>query len=47
MGIEAETHSQSLDGALRILLKRGERIIGAKGIKDNSKPLTESTNLGS
>ena len=30
-----------------ILQKTGERIVGVRGAKDNTRTLTESTNLGS
>jgi hypothetical protein len=47
MEADAETHSQTLGGLGGILLKRGERTIGAREFKDTTRKPTESTNLGS
>ena len=47
METDAETQSQTLGRAWGSLQKRGERIIGAKGVKDTTRKPIESTNLGS
>jgi hypothetical protein len=42
----AETHSQILGRARGIIWKKGGRIGGARGVKDTTRKITESTNLG-
>ena len=40
-----ETHKQTLGGVQGILQKTGERIVGGRGLKENIRKLTESSNM--
>jgi hypothetical protein len=46
METDAETHSQTLGRAQGVLWKSEGRIEGARGVNNNTKQCTESTNLG-
>ena len=46
METDAETHSQTLGRAQGIYGRVGDRTEGARGVKENTRKPTESTNLG-
>lgn len=45
MGTDAESHSQALDRAQEILLKRGRRVVGARGARVITREPTKATGL--
>jgi len=47
METDAETQGQRIDGVQEILQKEGQRIVGARRVKDTTRKPSESTNLDS